>query len=392
MPLNEQQHAAVHSRSQHKRISAGPGTGKTHLSVAALTDAHRRGKKITALSFTVAASEELSERFARAIGITDHPYDDREKKPWCKTVNRATGHRFSTADSIIWHHALEHDLITKRHKTEEIKRHPKTGKLLNLQRQIIGHHQLSPSDHKIAEPIFKSLQFGYGISEYAAELEIINYWAETPEPKNKSRLIIPWPLLRWNVMQTPANRFETNQFVLVDEAQDLANLQWKALWHILGHPETDDMETLIIGDECQAIYQFQGAEGILPTFAGSEDHHLTVNYRTANPDLIHAIWLAGQALPQKPPKLQLPANTPGSRKGGIKAWKKGAKTDVLLSYKWKKPSHLVGTGPTSTIHSAKGLEWKSVCYARHELRDSDCPDNLEYVAVSRAKEELIITE
>ena len=128
--LNEQQQTVVECRAQHKRISAGPGTGKTHLSVQLLIDAHRSGKIITAASFTRNATEEIARRFCNALDIKE---PEAGEKGWAKTIYKLFGHKFTTVDALIWNHAIKHKIITAQHSPEHIKRHPKTGKLLSTQ-------------------------------------------------------------------------------------------------------------------------------------------------------------------------------------------------------------------------------------------------------------------
>ena len=74
--LNDQQREAVLCRHDIVYVSAGPGTGKTHMLTSKLVDfsvSSDKPQKIVALSYTNTAARQLGERFEKKIrqcGIT----------------------------------------------------------------------------------------------------------------------------------------------------------------------------------------------------------------------------------------------------------------------------------------------------------------------------------
>lgn len=384
MKLNDQQETARADRSQHKRITAGPGTGKTALSVQLLADAHAQGKQIIACSFTLKSTDELARRFANAIGITQTFH--KGPKRWCRTISEATGHQFNTLDGIIHKAAIQHNIINTNYKMRWTKRHPKTGIIIDHNQQILGNRTLDETEQRIANKLIDQMQK----LDPALDLSL-SRWMDhviTEKLKIKKQRVAPYEWLRWKVSQinTPARK---NAFIMIDEAQDLAPVQWEALWAVVGDPETAEIETAIIGDEAQAIYQFQGAQGILPNFTNSQTHTLTTTYRTDSEEIIDAIYEAGQQLPEQPPRLETPKGTVMNVKRTVTHWTGRDSADICLSYKNRQSDDLRGKAEHMTIHKAKGLEFDAVLYDQEGINDSDCPANLNYVAVSRARQRLI---
>ena len=68
--LNDQQRGAVLCRHDIVYVSAGPGTGKTHMLTSKLVDfivSSDKPQKIVALSYTNTAARQLGERFEKKI-------------------------------------------------------------------------------------------------------------------------------------------------------------------------------------------------------------------------------------------------------------------------------------------------------------------------------------
>jgi DNA helicase-2/ATP-dependent DNA helicase PcrA len=88
-----------------------------------------------------------------------------------------------------------------------------------------------------------------------------------------------FPELRYNLQ-------EKHQYIMVDEFQDTNMAQMRILHNLTAIPSGDQPNIMVVGDDDQAIYSFQGAEvgniiNFRDTYAGCELVVLTDNYRSA---------------------------------------------------------------------------------------------------------------
>jgi DNA helicase II / ATP-dependent DNA helicase PcrA len=79
---------------------------------------------------------------------------------------------------------------------------------------------------------------------------------------------------------------EKYQFVLVDEFQDTSGLQLKFLFQFLNFDSDNDPNVMVVGDDDQSIYKFQGANNqnfllFEKEFQQTKIIHLNKNYRSA---------------------------------------------------------------------------------------------------------------
>lgn len=84
---------------------------------------------------------------------------------------------------------------------------------------------------------------------------------------------------------------EQYQYILVDEFQDTNDAQMRLVWNLTNNPAVEGKPNLmVVGDDDQAIYRFQGAElsnilDFTTRYEGVEIIALTDNYRSAAPVL-----------------------------------------------------------------------------------------------------------
>lgn len=94
---------------------------------------------------------------------------------------------------------------------------------------------------------------------------------------------------------------EQYQYILVDEFQDTNDAQMRLVWNLTNNPVTEGRPNLmVVGDDDQAIYRFQGAElsnilDFTSRYEGVEVIALTDNYRSAEPILSLARSVITQA-------------------------------------------------------------------------------------------------
>lgn len=94
------------------------------------------------------------------------------------------------------------------------------------------------------------------------------------------------PELRFNLQ-------EKHQYIMVDEFQDTNMAQMRILHNLTDNPVNEGMPNiLVVGDDDQAIYSFQGAD--IGNIVGFKDVYLlakiiplTDNYRSSSPVLKH---------------------------------------------------------------------------------------------------------
>lgn len=90
------------------------------------------------------------------------------------------------------------------------------------------------------------------------------------------------------------NLQEKHQYIMVDEFQDTNMAQMRILFNLTDNPANEGSPNiLVVGDDDQAIYSFQGADisniiNFRHTYANVKTITLTDNYRSAEPILKHA--------------------------------------------------------------------------------------------------------
>ena len=130
---------------------------------------------------------------------------------------------------------------------------------------------------------------------------------------------------------------------MVDEAQNLTRAQCRLLTELIGHPNTDHIHAVLIGDERQSIVGFAGADHTLmaefETEYGAERIELDTNYRSAV-RIAEAAGAVANALDQPPEQLSVRFQAEGDVRIGeypteeaegeaVAAWVRGQLADGL---------------------------------------------------------------
>lgn len=200
-------------------------------------------------------------------------------------------------------------------------------------------------------------------------------------------------------------------FILVDEAQDLSQLQ-QIFIKAIGTPRA---KYWYIGDGDQSIYNFRGAHsGVMRELADNSEarYILSVNYRSAKSVVEHANRLIGlnqgridiQWTPHRTDEGSVAIKeftTDEDELDAVKQWLAGAPagTRMVLARTQALLTELKDAGlPACSVHESKGLEWNDVwvigCEAGlfpHPLCTKAEERRLFYVAMTRARDNLIMS-
>lgn len=251
--LNEDQLKAVTTKSQHVRVIAGAGSGKTRVLttriVYVVKDWGIDPRKVLAITFTNKAANEMRSR------INDLLPDDAGKvhistiHSFCVTVlrqdikNLGYPSNFTILDqddqkSIIREAYKALNLDSKKYNTNGVLEYIANMKCAELGIQDAydrAYNYLEKGKAQIYEYYLKRQE-----QLYALDFDDLLLWT--------NRLYKTFPKVRekWQ------RKF---QFILVDEFQDIDNIQYE----LLNLLTTEDTFLYVVGDPDQTIYTWRGA-------------------------------------------------------------------------------------------------------------------------------------
>lgn len=206
-----------------------------------------------------------------------------------------------------------------------------------------------------------------------------------------------------------STEFPELKYLFVDEAQDLSNLQWSVVQRLREHTKE---ETIVAGDDKQAIYGWAGAN--VNRFIDLEGEQITLSQSHRLPwNVCRTAWQVGVKI-QKRRRFSLnPRKTEPGHDGhvdricsllDVPGYVLDGSCAVLARDRWalaklKKTAKTFGLPETiefRTIHSSKGLEWDTVilnvkstkAVRKRMLTDPDEEQRVQFVGVSRAKDNL----
>ena len=261
--LNLEQKAAVFSTAKRVAVLAGPGTGKTRTLLQRVRFLLSQGvpaRRITCLTFTKKAAEELQKRLAGLLP----PAADRE----VYQVQVGNLHQLCLKMIKSSSQAHKRPLLSEY---EAVGFLPQAkGVTLRETALIISklkNRDFKPDDPQVPEEwreLYRRYQEKLNAYQVLDFDELLVYTIELLE-----KGLVPRAML------------ERYDHLLVDEFQDLTPLQYRLIKLL-------SQESLfVIGDPDQAIYGFRGAEhGIFQEFRQDFPEHqvytLTRNYRSAS--------------------------------------------------------------------------------------------------------------
>ena len=297
--LNEKQAACVTHTGGPLLVVSGAGSGKTKTlvyRVARLIHDGALPSSILLLTFTRQASREMMHRAAELV-------DQR-----CQQISGGTFHSF--AHELLRRYASQigfesNFTILDRSDAEE---------LVGMIRREMNLHQSAkrfPKRGTVLSAISKSINTGLPVGEVVARdmpqflafTEDIEKLMITYQARKQVMNIMDYDDLLVFVVKLldehadlRAQLSDTYKHVLVDEYQDVNHLQSRFI-RLLCH---DSHDLMVVGDDCQCIYSFRGAdyENMLSfesQFPGGTVVMLDENYRSTQPILSLTNRVIGQA-------------------------------------------------------------------------------------------------
>lgn len=265
--LDDEQQRVVTSDSRAIVVVAGAGCGKTEVVsrrvervlAASPDDAFR----VLALSYTVKVADELRDRLQERLGDLHRRADTDTIHGFALQLLRQFGTRIGLP--------MEPEVLTRIEDRAEL-----LISWLDDQGRYVGDFD--------AREVFGAIDLARAKSETAP---LLDEWrdalAATGALDFPAMLDRACELMEGSWVQRQVQRLY--QHVIVDEAQNLAPIQYELLRRIVGDPDRDHLNVMVVGDERQSIVTFAGADPML--MARFEDEYraerieLTRNYRSA---------------------------------------------------------------------------------------------------------------
>lgn len=288
--LNPQQRAVVVAGPGPALVIAGAGSGKTHTlthRVAWLIEQGVQADRILLLTFTNKAARHMTDRVATLMQV-------ESRRIWSGTFH-------SIGNRILRQHAthlgfpdnftildsedagtLLKSCVAELTDDYLERRFPRPATLsailsrcINTQRTVADTLQADyPQFHALAEPIrdafhlYQSRKLEMGLMDFD---DLLLNW---------KRLLVEFPEIRQNL----SGRFE---HILVDEYQDSNLLQGE----VVDLMASTHKNVMVVGDDCQSIYRFRGAEyrNILEfpdRYPRTQVFRLETNYRST-PEILN---------------------------------------------------------------------------------------------------------
>ena len=374
--LSEEQSQALSSPfSRSAVICAGAGAGKTRLlveRVSALIKAGVNPRRIAVVTFTRKAAAEITSRVALRLG-------DKTKQPVCGTV-----------------HALALSVLTRRKESFLLASEAQEHACLSALSELLPDEFEGLSSPELLLLLNRAREQ----DEYHSLAGLL---ALAYEEQLSRQGLEDFTSLLARAALRPDDRFD---YVLVDEAQDLSNLQLKFLRSI-----GTSACFWFIGDPDQAIYSFRGAQASMMHVlqeACDDLHVLSINYRCARSIVTHA----NNVIQFNTERFPVSWKAERHSEGAVTVHPyQNAEEELDAAIKWASsappkrcvlgrtqaiiaPLKALGL-PAMSVHESKGLEWEEVlvmgCEAAlfpHPLAAREEERRLFYVAMTRARDSL----
>jgi len=294
--LNPEQQAVVEAGDGPKLVIAGAGSGKTRTltyRVGRLLDRGVAPEQILLLTFTNKAAREMLNRVGDLVGIdarrvcggTFHHVGNLLLRDHCEQLGY--GGNYSIIDREDAREVMA-AAVAAAGIDHRARRFPKPEVLIDIVSTAINTQQGIADVVARKTPYFLSLSDGI--------LEVARRYVDRKRAMNVmdfDDLLLNWWLALEEIPEV-AKRWQGRfRNVLVDEYQDTNSLQGL----IIDRMAAEHRNITVVGDDCQSIYSFRGAdfENILrfpQRYDDAEVFHLTVNYRSS-PEILE---LANQSI------------------------------------------------------------------------------------------------
>lgn len=299
--VNHQKHAAL--------VIAGPGSGKTHVitwRVVRLIEQHIPPERILLLTFTKKAagemlrrvSEQVGQAAERVAGGTFHSFAQKMVRRHYERLGfdqRPTIISTGDASDII---GLLREQASKKFSCEgslpnKSELQKLFSKAINMQESVADVLQGKTGTVGNVQPI---IWIGEQFQEEKHRQHVIDF---------DDMLVLCARLLRESSALRKAVSMR-HEYILVDEYQDTNHLQYEIINSL-----TDAHDNImVVGDDCQSIYAFRGAniENILTftaRFSEAAVYHLTENFRSV-PAIVRTINAIIPKIEKKLEKTLLP--------------------------------------------------------------------------------------
>lgn len=388
MNYNKLQQEAIDNDSPKIVVVAPPGSGKTHSLVGAISKYAEEHPfdRITAITFTRKAASELQFKLNDKTQV-----DTRTIHSWSLAeLNRlAAKHKFKVdiLSDIQVQEILQ--FLCKRLGYYSINYYLLTA-------FVMGNYNIDVKDNE--KNRYKKVLATY--IEYKRDNQLYDF--------------TDLPLYLYDMLQLYNERIGNIDALFVDEFQDVDGTQAVIFTMV------DAKKHFYIGDPDQSIYIFRGAEASVINSLSDQGFvklRLEENYRsyqsildystqildsnvelceeitsltpswvkcvrTDQPGEVYTINQEGRALDVVNQKERNPFNL-------VRYFMEKKPYILCRSNKWVKAIQALGYKDVSTVHQAKGLEYRDVIYTDTPLSSIE-ETNIAYVACTRARDSLMV--
>jgi DNA helicase-2/ATP-dependent DNA helicase PcrA len=391
MIYNDKQLEAINSSEPQIVVVASPGSGKTHTMIAAIENylKSKNAKPVVAITFTKKATEDIQSK----IFVSNNLLSVATIHSWSLSELNRLSLKYKFRVKI-----LAEDKIRKILKPlmEEYKVHPKLEDSCYM--YMMG--TINPDLHQNVRAKFDAIFKKY------TEHKRLRYLYDFTD----------LPLYLKDILEE-YDEYISVGALFVDEFQDVDPTQLDVFDRVVADKK------FFIGDPDQAIYIFRGAtKEIFNKLQDFKTYKLDINYRSYQPILDFASSFKNQVKD----KWWINKTTyyyanemkaiRGDGKGECQMFidRRGKFFDIMLNGPTLEARELLkeqlennpyqilcrtnieaktlqklGFKNATTIHQAKGIEFKNVLLVDFELQNEE-DKNVAYVALTRAKDKLIV--
>lgn len=297
MPLSDEQKAPINSKSDHKIVLAGPGTGKSFTILGYIVDLIKEKKvdpkTILLITFTRAATNELKQKVRKELGqeselpsvFTLHGFSLRQLMKNAEKI-KALPEGFSIANDFEERYIIMEDIkgLIKAEKIKDVK------KLFNLLSANWETLNIEKGDWEVSfdNPEFLGAwQEHRNIYGYMLRSELVYQLKKALEQEQNIKIDNPI------------------DYLIVDEYQDLNQCDLA----IIEHLRNSGTKVFCAGDDDQSIYGFrfaypEGIRNFLKEVPNSEGYKLAECFRCDENILTLALQVIGQDAKRIPKKLK----------------------------------------------------------------------------------------